>query len=186
MSKQSVLKMFCAVAAAVLVGLGSGLPTLASADMSQWEETRLALRIQVDTRRNRVWVLSLNGVYVYDSRTRKLVKRVVLPDWTVVKEGFVCGPDLVLAASGAALVTSKIMPIIWEIDAESMAVREHNLALDADNDKDFGFTALSPGPGGRELLGVSSPLGIVWRIDLAAGNAQKVQFSKPMRGSFGV
>jgi len=185
MRKESVLKMLCGVAAGVLCGLGSGLSAPARAEMSQWEETRPAFRVQVDASRNRVWVLSLKGVYIYESRTRKLIKRVELPNWVMVKEAFVCGPDLVLAASGTGYVTSNIQPIIWEIDAETLTVREHVLALDADKDKDFGFSALSFGAGGRDLLGVSSPLGIVWRIDLAADTAQMARSPKPIRGSCG-
>src|SRR5471032_2461797 len=115
MRRESVLKMVRYVAIAILLGLDAGLPPLARAEAPTWEETRPVLRIQVDARRNRVWVLSLNGVYIYDSRTRKLVKRIELPDWMVVGEVFICAPDLVLAASGAALVTSNILPIVWEI-----------------------------------------------------------------------
>jgi hypothetical protein len=186
MKRESVLKMVCGVAAAVLFGLGTGLPTLARAEKSQWEETRPALRIQADTRRNRVWVLSLHGVFIYDSSTRKLLKRIELPNWTVVRKIFMCPPDLVLSPSGTALVTSNILPILWEIDAESLAVRQHNLVPDVDSDKDFGFTALYFDRGGRELLGASSPPGSVWRIDLSADKVHKVRLSSPVRGDCGL
>lgn len=188
MRRKSVLRIVCEVAAGVLLGLDAGSPTMARAENSQWQETRPAFRIQADTRRNRVWVLSLHGVFIYDGPTRKLLKRVDLPNWTVVNVNkmFMCAPDLVLAASGTALVTSNILPIIWEIDAESLAVRQHNLVPDADRDKDFGFAALYFGRGGRELLGASSPPGSVWRIDLAADKAQKVQLSKQVRGDCGL
>jgi hypothetical protein len=186
MRKESVLKMARGVAAGVLLGLETGLPALARAEALRWEETLPALRIQVDASRHRVWVLNLDGVYLYDSRTRKLAGRVELPEWVVVNEAFVCVPDLVIAASGAALVTSNILPVIWEIDGASMAVRQHKLTLDADNDKDVGFTALSFGRDGRDLLAVSSHLGSTWRIDLAADSAQKVQFANRIRGTCGL
>lgn len=186
MRRESVLKMICGIAAGVLLGLDAGVSTPALAETSQWKETQPTYRIQEDTRRNRVWVLTSNGVYIYDRPTKRLVKRVELPNWTVVNKAFMCPPDLVLAASGTALVTSNILPIVWEIDAESLAVRQHNLVPDADSGKDFGFAAISFSRGGRDLLGASSPPGSVWRIDLTADKAQKVRLSKQVRGDCGL
>jgi len=182
MRKESLLKTVCGIAAGVLCFLVADPPTLARSESPQWKEAQPAIRIQVDARRNRVWVLGLNGVYIYDRPTGKLVKHVELPDWMAVKRTYACAPDLVLAPTGAALVTSNIQPIIWEIDEVSMKVRQHKLTVATESDKDFGFTALTFGRDGRELLGLSSFLGAVWRIDLASNKAQKLPSPKPVRG----
>lgn len=172
--------------AGMLLATGAGTPAIALAEAPQWKETLPALRMQVDARRNRVWVLNLDAVYLYDIPRRRLIKRIELPDWMVVNETFSCAPDLALAPSGAALVTSNVLPVIWEIDPQTLVARQHRLSLDADNDKDVGFTGLAFGPGGRNLFGVSSLLGSAWRINLAAGKAHKVRLSGPIHGACGL
>ncbi|MBI3370998.1 MAG: hypothetical protein HY017_04460 [Betaproteobacteria bacterium] len=159
----------------LVLGANSAPTARARVPTPQWQETLPAPRFQVDDRRNRVWVLNHDAVYVYDIPERILVKRIELPDWTVAGQGYSCAPGLALAPSGAAFVTSNVLPTIWEIDPQSLVVRQHRLALDADNDKDVGFTSLAYTRDGRQLLGVSSSLGSLWRIDLAAGKAYKVR-----------
>jgi len=182
MRSESVLKTICGITAGVLCFLIADPLTRARSQPPQWKEAQPAIRVQVDKGRNRVWVLGLNGVYIYDKPTGKLVRHVELPNWMAVRRTIACAPDLVLAPTGAALVTSNIQPIIWEIDEVNMAVRQHKLAIATDTDKDFGFTALTFDREGRELLGLSSFLGAVWRIDLATNKAQKLQSPKPVRG----
>jgi len=172
--------------AGMLLVTSAATPEIALAEAPRWEETLPALRIQVDARRNRVWVLNHDAIYLYDIPTRRLIKRIELPDWSFVGEVYSCAPDLALAPSGAALVTSNVAPTIWEIDPQTLAPRQHRLSLDADNDKDVGFTGLAFGPGGRDLFGVSSSLGSAWRIDLGAGKAHKVRLSAPIHGACGL
>ena len=169
-----------------LFSIGAGAPSLVRAEAPRWEETLPALRVQVDARRNRIWVLNSDAVYLYDIPTRRLIKRIELPDWLFVREVYSCAPDLTLAPSGAALVTSNVLPTIWEVDPQSLAARQHRLSLDADNDKDVGFTGLAFGRGGRDLFGVSSLLGSAWRIDLGARKAHKVRLSEPIHGACGL
>jgi hypothetical protein len=132
------------------------------------------LRVQPDAARNRRWVLNGDAVYVYDTARRRLIQRVDLPDWFYVNEAYSCPPDLAIAPSGAALVTSNIVPTIWQIDPQTLSARQHRLVLDADNDKDVGFTGLAYARGGKDLYGVSSVTGTTWKIDLLADRAQKV------------
>ena len=172
--------------AAMLLVTGAGTPAIARDDLPLWEQALPALRIQIDAPRLRAWVLNNDAVYLYDIPTGRLIKRIELPDWSFVGEVYSCAPDLTLAPSGAALVTSNVVPILWEIHPESMVVRQHKLSLDADNDKDVGFTGLAFGQGGRDLFGVSSLLGSAWRIDLAAGKAHKLRLSEPIRGACGL
>lgn len=170
----------------MLVAASAGTLAIALADTPRWEQTLPALRIQVDARRSRAWVLNNDAVYLYDVPTGRLIRRIELPDWSFVGEVYSCAPDLALAPSGAALVTSNVMPVIWEINPDNMTVRQHKLSPDADNDKDVGFTGLAFGQGGRDLFGVSSLLGSAWRIDLAAGKAHKLRLSEPIRGACGL
>jgi len=171
----------------LLLGQGvSVAPPAARAEATGYQEIRPALHTQLDARRNHLWVLDDDALYLYDAGTRRLIKRVELPDWSFVGESFSCAPGLALAPSGAALVTSNVIPTIWEIDPQSLVVRRHRLALDADNDNDVGFTGLAFSMNGENLFGVSSLLGSVWTIDLAKDSAHKVPLSKPVHGACGI
>jgi hypothetical protein len=163
----------------LLLAAAVGVPSITHPQAPRWEQSLPAMRLQVDAPRNRAWVLNPDAVYVYDIVQKKLIKRIELPDWSFAGEPFGCAPDLALAPSGAALVTSDVVPTVWEIDAKDLTARQHRLALDADNDKDVGFTALVFD--GRGLFGVSAPLGSAWKLDLAAGKAQKVKLAGALR-----
>ena len=69
-----------------------------------------------------------------------------LPGWLLVDAPYSCPPDLALGPKGEALITSNILPTLWRIDPESLAVTVHPLLLDADTDKDVGFSALAYSP----------------------------------------
>src|SRR5262245_1593139 len=161
----------------VLFAIAVGTPPVARAEGPRMEEALPALRVQVDAPRNLAWVLNRDAVYVYDLPKKTLIKRIELPGWLVAGEAFSRGPDLALAPTGAALVTSNVVPTIWEINPEDLTVRQHRLSLDADLDKDVGFTGLAFGPDGRDLIGTSSVLESTWKIDLAAGTAHKLRVS---------
>jgi hypothetical protein len=153
--------------------------------LERYPETRLeAFSAQVDAARKRLWVLRVDGVYVYDATNRPLIGRLVLPEWIVAGENFNCAPDLALHPSGTAVVSSNAVTVLWQIDPERFEVRQNELALDADRDKDVGFTGLAFVDG--LLFGVDGMHGSLWKIDLAAAKAQKVVLSSPLQGACGL
>jgi len=163
-----------ALLAWLLSAIAVGTLPMARAEAPRTEETLPALRVQVDASRNLAWVLKRDAVYLYDVPKKTLIKRIELPDWSFAGEPFSRAPDLALAPTGAALVTSNVVPTIWEINPGDLTVRQHRLSLDADNDKDVGFTGLAFGPDGRDLIGTSSTLGSAWRLNLDARTAHKL------------
>ena len=54
-----------------------------------------------------------------------------------VDPAYACQAALALGPKGEALVTSNILPTVWKIDPETLAVSEYALVLDADQDKDM-------------------------------------------------
>lgn len=143
------------------------------------------LRSQTDAAHDRLWVLKADALYAYEASSRKLIRRVPLPGWTYVGDLYgVCPPDLLVSASGSALVTSNIVPTLWEVDSNKLTVRKRSLALDADRDKDVGFTALAFDGERRQLLANSAMHGSFWRIDLAASRAYRIAASAPLRELF--
>ena len=172
------------LSAAFLAACDSG-PADKQRPLERYPETRLeAFRAQVDAARERLWVLRADGVYVYDAMNRRLIGHRVLPEWIVAGADFNCAPDLALDPSGAAIVSSNAVTVLWQIDPERFEVRQNELALDADRDKDVSFTGLAFVDG--LLFGVDGTQGSLWKIDLAAAKAQKVVLSSPLQGACGL
>ena len=139
-----------------------------------------ALRVQADVARNRLWVLHGDGVYVYEITTRRQIGRIGM----FVGEPADCAPDLALDPSGAAIVSSSVRAVLWRLDPERPEPRRHELTLDTDRHKLVGFTGLAFADG--MLFGVDALHGSLWKIDLAAGKAQKLALSSPVRGACGL
>ena len=100
------------------------------------------VRYQVDAARGRIWWLTREGVFVHDVQAPQ--KRfVAIPGWVSVDVAYACPAALALGPNGEALVTSNVLPTVWKIDPETLVVSEHALALDADQDKDVGFSGLA-------------------------------------------
>lgn len=135
------------------------------------------LRIREDPERNRLWLLDYEAVSIYDNTSGRLLQRIALPGWVAAGKQYSCPPDLVLDRSGTAFVSSNVLPVIWRIEGERFEVARLELALDADQDKDFGFSSLAFAPDGT--LVARSGLGSVWRIDLRASSAARISSSSP-------
>lgn len=135
-------------------------------------------RTRVDAARKRVWTLTSEGVVLSEaSRPERVV--VPLPGWVWAHAPYGRLPDLALGPRGEVVVTSNVVPTLWRIDPVSFAVSVHALALDADTDKDVGFTGLVFSPKHGAYFAASEALGSRWRIDLMPGKARKISHSAP-------
>ena len=130
----------------------------------------------VDPARNRVWSLSHEGVVVVERSNKTML---ALPEWVWVHEPYGCPPVLTLGPKGEAVITSNVLPTLWRIDPETLAVTVHRLSLDADREKDVGFSALVYSRNHGAFLAVSNSHGSLWRIDPDLATAQKVAQSTP-------
>ena len=110
--------------------------------------------------------------------TGKLVA-IALPSWQWVDEPYGCPPDLALGPDGEVVVTSNIVSTLWRIDPDSLAVSTHEPLLDADNDKDVGFSGLEYSREHGMFVAVSDVQGSLWRIDPLLRKGQKVQPAAP-------
>jgi hypothetical protein len=142
------------------------------------------VRYQVDPANGRIWWLTREGVFVHDAKIPQ--KRFVpIPGWVSVDVAYACLAALALGPKGEALVTSNILPTVWKIDPETLAVSEHALVLDADQDKDLGFSGLVYSSEHAAFFAVSE-LGSLWRIDPDLTRGEKVALSAPMTKACGV
>jgi hypothetical protein len=130
------------------------------------------------------WVLSVDGVYVQQARKPRL--EVKLPGWHWAHEPYACPPAVAIGPRGEALVTSNVLPVLWKIDADTLAVTVHRLQLDADTDKDVGFSGLVYSARDGAYFAVSELHGTLWRIDPLLRRAQKIALSEPVRGACSV
>jgi len=168
------------VFAAAMLAACDGDPLGARA--SPQEDQLQVMRIREDPERNRLWLLDHDAVSLYHNRSGKLLQRIVLPGWIHFGKQFGCPPDLALDPSGAVFVTSNVLPVLWRIDPVQFEVTVLDIALDADQDKDMGFTGLAFAADGI-FIAANAIHGTLWQIDLRASSAQKVASYAPVRGS---
>ena len=133
---------------------------------------RDTLRIKLDSVHERIWVLDLEGVRVYDSSRKRLVHKIPLPRWSVAR--FNCMPDMVLDRSGSAYISSNVQPKLWRIDADKFQVKELDVRLQGRENWDMGFGALTFAADGS-LLALTSMGRWLWKIDVAGGVARSVE-----------
>jgi len=127
------------------------------------------------------WVLDVDGVYMQQARKPRV--EVKLPGWHWAHEPYACPPAVAIGPRGEALVTSNVLPVLWKIDPQTLAVTVHSLELDADLDKDVGFSGLVYSARDGAYFAVSELHGTLWRIDPLLRRAQKIALSEPVRGA---
>ena len=144
------------------------------------------VRYQVDPVRNRVWLLTGDGVLVYDVAAPEKVVAVPLTSWLWLGAPYGCLPDLALGPKGEAVITSDIFPTLWRIDPKTLAVSVHPLVLDADTQKDVGFSGLVYSPGHGAYFAVSHVHGSFWKIDRLLRTAEKIPLATPVPKACGL
>jgi hypothetical protein len=144
---------------------------------------RDGFRVRRDAARNRIWLLGLDHVRVYDGQSKRLIRKIALPSWSVAR--FACDPDMVLDGSGSAIVSSNTEPRLWRIDARSFEVSQHPIALQGRERWDVGFGALAVSAEGT-LLALTSVSESLWRIDLGQGSARTVKPTAALRNMCGL
>lgn len=129
--------------------------------------------VRVDLAHNRRWVLREHSLTVYDHMNGRRLRHIILPDWVVAGPRDGCAPDMVLDSSGAALVSSNVLPVLWRVDPQRFQVARIALELDADTDKEVGFAGLSPA-GDGVLIAAGATFESLWRLDLRSATASKL------------
>ena len=133
---------------------------------------RESLRTRTDTERGRLWVLGIDTVRIYDAASKRLIREVVLSNWSVGR--FVCAPDLAIDSSGAAVISSNVQARLWRVDADSFEVKEREISLQGKERWDVGFGAVTFAADGS-LLGLVSTGGSLWKINVDKGSARVVE-----------
>lgn len=140
-------------------------------------------RYRPQPERARTWVIDENGLYL--EQAGKPRRAIALAQWQWAGH-FACAPDIAFGPRGEAVVTSNVLPVLWKIDPETLAVSVHHLQLDTDIDKDVGFSGLVYSERNGAYFAVSELHGSVWRIDPLLRRAQKVALSEQVRGACAV
>jgi hypothetical protein len=132
----------------------------------------------------RTWVIDANGLFLEEARKPR--RAISLPQWQWAHEPYACAPDIAIGPRGEVIVTSNVLPVLWKVEPETLAVSVHRLQLDVDQDKDVGFSGLVYSPRDGAYLAVSELHGSMWRIDPLLLRAQKIALSEPVRGACSV
>lgn len=140
------------------------------------------LRVRLDAPRQRLWILDIGNVHVFDLAKNRLIRSIALANWYYAGHGANCLPDLQLDPHGAAFVTDTIQPKLWRVDAENFSVRERSVSLDSQRNVDVGFSALAIGKGGVMFAAMAAP-GTLWRVDTDSSRAERIPLSVPIHGA---
>jgi hypothetical protein len=138
------------------------------------------LRQQNDAERGRHWVLTAEGVELYELSSGKLLAQIALPDWLWVGEEYACPPDLAIGYRGEVVVSSNVVPTLWRIDPVTLVASRHELAMEDDKGRDIGITGLAFSAQQGAYFAVSATHGALWRIDARLARAQSIPLSAPL------
>jgi hypothetical protein len=130
------------------------------------------LRIREDLPRNRLWVLALDEVRVYNTATtgKRLIRKIALPSWSVVGFRNVCMPDMALDRAGSAFISSNGQSRLLRIDADRFDLKDYAISFDERMGLDIGFGALAFAADGT-LFARATPGGLLWEIDINKAHA---------------
>ncbi len=79
-----------------------------------------------------------------------------------------------MGPKGEVVITSNVVPTLWRIDPQTLAVTVHPLSLDIDSDRDVGFAAIVYSAEQSAFVAYSELQRSVWKIDPQLKTAQKV------------
>ena len=130
------------------------------------------LRVREDIPRNRLWVLTLKEVRVYNTAAtgKNLIWKMALPTWSVVGFRNVCTPDLALDRAGSAFISSNGQARLLRIDADRFDLKDFAISFNERDGLDIGFGALAFAADGT-LYGRTTPGGLLWKIDIVKASA---------------
>jgi len=155
-----------------------------SADLrqdSQGTSERDVLRIREDLLRNRLWVLALDEVRVYNTATtgKRLIRKIALPNWSVVDFRNVCMPDMALDRAGSAFISSNGQARLLRIDADRFELKDYEISFHEREGWDIGFGALGFAADGT-LFARTTPGGLLWKIDITKASAVMIEVNKKL------
>ena len=127
------------------------------------------------------WWLARDGVGAPGLKTV-----VALPGWHRVGDRHACPPAIAVGPRGEAVVTSNALPTVWKVDPDTLAASLHELELDSDQDKDFGFSSLRYSPDDGGWLAFSAAHGSTWLIDSTLTRAKKIAQHPEWRMTCGI
>lgn len=140
-----------------------------------------ALRVRADARRNRLWVLALDEVRVYDTGRvpKRLLRSIALPSWSVIDFHRACMPEMVLDATGSAFISSNGQARLLRIDGEHFQVNDYAIHFPESPGRDSGFGALAFSAGGT-LMARTTPDGLLWKIDINEARAMMAGINRQL------
>ncbi len=131
------------------------------------------LRYRTQPERARAWGIDSSGLYMEEAGKPRMAVR--LPGWQWAAMPYASPPDIAIGPRGEVLVTSNVIPVLWRIEPDTLAVSVHSLELDADDDKEVGFSRLVYSRRDDAYIAVSGlQHGTMWRIDSRLSHAQKL------------
>jgi hypothetical protein len=138
------------------------------------------LRYRAQPERARTWLIETDQLFLDEAGKPRRVME--LSGWQWAGPSHACPPDVAFGPRGEAIVTSNVLPVLWKIDPETLAVSVHRLQLSTDEGRDVGFSALVYSEREGAYFAVSEQHASLWRIDPLLLRAEKIAVSEKLRG----
>jgi len=131
------------------------------------------LAAERDIARGRSYVLE-GGTVRVSSDAAGILRRIDLPDAVFAHLPYACPPAMIVDRSGAVIISSNVLPVLWRIEPEGFTVRRYELLLDLEKDLDVGFSGLAAAHDDGIVFAHAGALGSLWRIELPSGKATEI------------
>ena len=102
----------------------------------------------------------------------------MLPDWQWAGEPYACAPDIAIGPRGEIVVTSNVLPVLWRIDPDTLAVSCTASSSTPISTRTSASPDLSYSERNGAYFAVSGLHGSLWRIDPLLRRAQKIALSR--------
>jgi hypothetical protein len=71
------------------------------------------------------WFIEAGSLFL--EQPGKPRRAVELPGWHWAEQPYACAPAVATGPRGEVVVTSNVLPVVWKIDSETLAVSVHQL-----------------------------------------------------------
>jgi len=141
-----------------------------------------ALGLEVDDKRNRLWVVGHDAIYIYNLQSNELIKKNNLRDLGVFKASFL--NDIVLDDIGNAYITDSFSPNLFKVDGETLMMSQFmelkGVPYGTINKSPWNLNGIVITPDQKSLLIAQTNDGSLWKVNLAEKRVSKLVLSKPV------
>lgn len=139
--------------------------------------------MKVDDKRNRLWIAGDDGVYIYNTVTKKLIKKIPLESAGDYGDSFL--NDLVLDKNGSAYITDSFSPNLFHVDAETLQLKHFadmsSIPWKTKDENPWNLNGIVISPNGEDLIVGKTNDGTLWKVNIKTKTIRQIKTSTPLK-----